>query len=303
MALAATNAGDTLPWHALAINHDRLGFALCVALALHAAFILGVSFNREDRSPAPSRLEITLAQHRSEKAPDKADFLAQSNQEGSGTLEEKAMLTSREQAVFHDQSINTVDQLQQQSRQQAQQATRAQLTSTAASRQQLQMTPQPEQLEQRSEQQLSELSVAQRSQEIASLEAKLDIQQQAYANRPRIRRLTSVATRQADDALYLHNWRTKVEAIGNQHYPARARQQQLYGDLRMVVSLMPSGEVHQVKILQSSGHKILDQAAIKIVHLAAPYAPFPPDMQRSVDILEIIRTWRFHRDRLSSSSY
>ncbi len=70
----------------------------------------------------------------------------------------------------------------------------------------------------------------------------------------------------------------------------------------MVVSLLPNGEVHRVKILKSSGHKVLDQAAIKIVHLAAPYDPFPTQMQNSVDVLEIIRTWRFHKDRLSSSN-
>ncbi|MDG1773370.1 MAG: TonB family protein, partial [Oceanicoccus sp.] len=70
----------------------------------------------------------------------------------------------------------------------------------------------------------------------------------------------------------------------------------------MVVSILPNGDVYQVKILQSSGHKILDQAALKIVHLAAPYDPFPQAMQRNVDVLEIIRTWRFHKDKLSSST-
>ena len=284
------------------INHDRLGFALCIALAMHAAFILGVSFNREDRSLAASRLEITLAQHRSQQAPEQADFLAQNNQQGSGTLEEKAMLTSREQADFHDVNINAVDPLQQQSRLQARAASSTVITSTAASRQQRTTVQRQQQVEQRSEQQQAVMTVTQRSLEIASLEARLDIQQQAYAKRPRVRRLTSLATKQADDALYLHNWRNKVESIGNQHYPAQARRQQLYGDVRMVVSLLPNGEVYQVKILQSSGHKVLDQAAIKIVHLAAPYNAFPPAMQRNVDVLEIIRTWRFHRNQLSSSS-
>ncbi|MGK0500655.1 MAG: protein TonB [Oceanicoccus sp.] len=102
--------------------------------------------------------------------------------------------------------------------------------------------------------------------------------------------------------MYLHNWRSKVEAIGNQHYPSQAKLQQLFGDLRMVVSLLPNGDVYQVKILESSGHKVLDQAALRIVHLAAPYAPFPPQMRRDVDVLEIIRTWRFHKDKLSSST-
>lgn len=284
------------------LSHDRLGFTFCVALALHAAFILGVSFTREDKVVAAPKLEITLAQHRSSDSPEKADFLAQSNQLGSGTLEEKAMLTTRELANFQDTAIREVTQQQQSSQQLAQTAKAPLIASINASTTKSYQQQLDEQNEQLDDQKNDDLSILQRSEEIASLEAKLDDQRQAYANRPRIRRLTSVATKQSDDALYLHNWRSKVEAIGNQRYPSKAKEQQLYGNLRMVVSLLPNGEVHKVKILQSSGHKILDQAAIKIVHLAAPYDPFPQTMQRHVDVLEIIRTWRFHKDRLSSST-
>jgi protein TonB len=268
-------------------NHDRLGFAFCLALALHAAFILGVSFNREERPTASSKLEITLAHHRSEKTPEKADFLAQNNQEGSGKLEEKAMLTATEIADYQDTQIRQID---------------PELTTSADSQfssiQRQSQDPSSEHNQQRQD----DMSMEQRNKEIASLEAKLDIQEYAYARRPRIRRLTSVATKQADDALYLNNWRAKVEAIGNQHYPSQAKQKQLFGDLRMVVSLLPNGDVYQVKILKSSGHKILDQAALKIVHLAAPYDAFPSQMQKEVDILEIIRTWRFHKNKLSAST-
>lgn len=284
------------------LNHDRLGFTFCLALALHAAFILGISFNREPQAIAPPKLEITLAQHRSQQAPDKADFLAQSNQQGSGTLEDKVMLTSRERASFQDTTIRQVTQQQQSSQRRAQSAQTLLLTSSNAPHKTSQQPLQEQKTPETGQQPSDELTIMQRSLEIASLEAKLDIQRQAYAKRPRIRRLTSVSTRQSDDALYLHNWRSKVETIGNQRYPSQAKQLQLYGNLRMVVSLLPNGEVHNVKILQSSGHKILDQAAIRIVHLAAPYDPFPQAMQQQVDVLEIIRTWRFHKDRLSSST-
>ena len=69
-----------------------------------------------------------------------------------------------------------------------------------------------------------------------------------------------------------------------------------------MVALLPNGEVDEVKVLKSSGHKLLDEAAIRIVHLAAPYDAFPADMRRQVDVLEIIRTWRFRKDRFSSSN-
>jgi protein TonB len=284
------------------LSHDRLGFTFCLALALHAALILGISFNQQDRSLAPTKLEITLAQHRSGESPEKADFLAQNNQLGSGTLEEKAMLTTKRIADFQDTAITEVAQHQQQSRSAAQLAATPQLSTTTTSDHKARQQQREQQQDQLSEQQTNNMTIVQRSREIASLEAKLDIQSQAYAKRPRIRRLTSVATKQSIDAHYLHNWRSKIEAIGNQHYPSKAKQQQLFGELRLLVSLLPSGDVYQVKILESSGHKILDQAAIKIVHLAAPYPPFPRTMQQEVDVLEIIRTWRFQQNRLSSSS-
>jgi protein TonB len=287
----------------LSLTHDRLGFAFCVALALHAAFILGVSFNREDRSLAATKLEITLAQHRTKQEVKKADFLAQSNQQGSGTLEKAAMLTTRETADFHDTVIREVSQLQQrQSTEQKRAAATKTITTIANSREKSGKVKKLKTVEELDANLADEMTAYERNLEVASLEAKLDMQRHAYAKRPRIRRLTSVATKESDDALYLHNWRTKIESIGNQNYPSKARQQELYGDLRLVVSLLPNGDVLQVKVLKSSGHGILDEAAIRIVHLAAPYDQFPTKMRQSVDVLEIIRTWRFHKDHLSSSS-
>lgn len=290
-------------FNAASVNHDRLGFAACLALALHAAVILGVSFNREDHTQAATKLEVTLAQHRTSKAMDDADFLAQYSQEGSGTLKEKALMTTREQADFQDTQIREVTPPPQQQQQRNQQSRQTDLVLTTTARSRFQVPlPRDAKAEQEEQSREDELTILQRSLEIASLEAKLDIQRQAYAKRPRIRRLTSVATKQAEDALYIHNWRTKIEAIGNQNYPEEARRRGLYGDLRLLVSLLPNGEVFEVKVLESSGHKLLDQAAIRIVHLASPYQAFPPEMRVKVDILEIIRTWRFQKEGLTSSS-
>ena len=99
------------------LSHDRLGFSFCLALALHAALILGISFNREDRSVAATKLEITLAQHRDRSAPQEADFLAQHNQQGSGTLTEKVQQTTVTRAAFSDNQIREVAPVQQTRRQ------------------------------------------------------------------------------------------------------------------------------------------------------------------------------------------
>lgn len=129
---------------------------------------------------------------------------------------------------------------------------------------------------------------------IAGLRAQLDNRRQAYAERPRTYTLSSAATRESRDAEYLDNWRRRVEAVGNRNYPAEAERRRIYGSLRLLVSQMPDGSVHDVEILSSSGHELLDRSAVDIVHMAAPFAPFPAEMRSEVDILEIIRTWRFH---------
>lgn len=279
-------------------RHNRLGFMFLLALALHAAVILGITFEQELREPRASRLDITLAQYKSDKAPERADFLAQENQEGSGTLEQKAQLTARETADFHDNAIREISPQQQVAARPDSARQQTAITTTALARTQV-VRPNAKAAE-HAEQAQGDLTILQRSLEIASLQAKLDTQRQAYAARPRVRRLTSVASRRSEDALYLNNWRTRIEQVGNANYPEQARQQRIFGELRLMVALLPNGEVHEIRVLKSSGQKLLDEAAMRIVHLAAPYEPFPLDMRRSVDVLEIIRTWRFHHDRLSS---
>ncbi len=139
------------------------------------------------------------------------------------------------------------------------------------------------------------------SQEIASLEARIDSETNTAAKSPRVRRLTSVSARQAVDAYYLQSWRRKVETVGNLNYPEEARREQLYGSLRLMVSITPDGALKDVRILDSSGFKVLDDAAIRIVRQAAPFAPFPEEMRQSTDVLEIIRTWQFRKNHYSSS--
>ncbi len=276
---------------------DRLGFLFCLAAALHAALILGIGFSRELQSRSAPRLEITLAQHRSDN--DKADYLAQFDQAGSGTLAEKALLTKREDSPFRDNAAQD-PQLLKLARSEPSRAQQAQLATTAKSQRKTALETADH--SRSSSRQSGNDRDTQLNQEIASLEAKLDLQRQAYANRPKRRVLTSVSTKRAVDAEYLHHWRTRVETIGNRHYPEQARQRGIEGELRLRVALKPDGSVQEVKLLQSSGHALLDRAAMRIVHLAAPYAPFPAEMRREVDILEIIRTWRFEKNALTSSS-
>ena len=89
--------------------------------------------------------------------------------------------------------------------------------------------------------------------------------------------------------------------MGNINYPIKARQQQVYGNVRMLISLNASGQISETRIIQSSGESLLDQAAVDIVNLAAPFEPFPEELKAEADILEIVRTFRFHEGNTLSS--
>lgn len=283
------------------LSKERFGFTVFLSACVHAILILGVGFTYLEEINSEPALEITMAQYRSELEPDEADFLAQENQIGSGTLEERAASSTPFESDFNDDLIQEVVPVPSSPQivNEVNQQDLAVVSSIAADDQARQLL---EELEPEEEQPLTEettpddLSMA-----IASLQAQLDRQREAYAKRPRRYTISSASTKKSHDALYLDNWRRRIEAVGNINYPDEARRDQIYGSLRMLVALLPDGQVDEIRILQSSGHSILDDAAVEIVHLAAPFDPFPEAMRAEADILEIIRTWRFHEGNALTS--
>jgi protein TonB len=277
---------------------DRLTFTGFLATLLHAALILGISFTTSDQSQTSQTLEVTLASYKSDQAPDKADFLAQENQQGSGTLDEAKMLTTDIDAKFDANSIQEASPLEQQSsapKVKPEQA--ALISSTNTSRFKTQIKPDPEAIELVDLPDGPKKTLLERSLEMASLEAKLDTMRQIYAKAPRIQRLTAASTMKANDAYYVNSWRRKIEKMGTINYPREA--ESCYNDcsLRLLVSINPDGTINNLRILESSGKKVLDDAAIRIVRRSAPFAPFTEEMSRDIDLLEIIRTWKFKGNR------
>lgn len=273
---------------------DRLSFTLFLALVVHAVLLLGLDFKLPDLSNKSQTIEITLATHKSLHAPEDADFLAQHNQEASGTIDEAKQLTTEKHAEFADSQVREVNPIPQQQAASIKQKRDQQLLTTTADADrsaQLKLNP-----DEREEQQKIEGLVENQpliSAEIASLQAKLDKQRQEYARRPRIRTLTSVSTKASFDAKYLNDWSEKVEQIGSKNYPKEALSRRITGNLRLSVVINPDGTIYEVNILQSSGQRLLDDAARQIVRLAAPFAPFPPEIRQHTDRLQIIRTWNF----------
>lgn len=273
---------------------DRFSISLLFAITVHALLVVFVGFDFQLFKPPTKTLEITLVKHKTNK-PEEADFIAQANQEASGTEIRKQKLTTTEESpLLADDIYEITPPVQPQIASSAPQETRSTIVTTnpeSVFRIATETPTETKTLEElfRGENQLpSHLTT-----DIATLEALLDKQRQAYAKRPRIRRLTSVSAKAAIDAKYLDDWRRRIERIGNIHYPSEAKRNKLYGQLRLAVMLKPNGYVENIDILKSSGVRVLDDAAMRIVRLAEPFAEFPAELKTEVDKLEIIRTWQF----------
>ncbi len=279
---------------------DRLGFTLFLALAVHGVLLFGVGFAPEEPRAAPNSLDVTLAMHRADDAPEEADFIAQANQVGSGTEEDKSELTTTEEAPFSDPDSRQV-QLQEPTARQPTPVTRQKIIVTRARSERDIASEQQDRNQDDPRRKADQDNVDELSREIASLQARLDKQKQAYAKRPRVRRLTSVSAKAHYEAAYIEAFRRKVEATGTRHFPRRALDSNTFGGVRLMVALRRDGGIEEVEVLQSSGHDFLDQAAVQSVRLAAPFEPFTQDMRERMDVLEIIRTWQFDANRRVSS--
>ncbi len=272
---------------------------LFVAAALHAVIILGIGFGINPLAPTDpvQRMEITLVHNRSDDTPEDAKYLAQANQEGGGDTEEPTRPTSPASTPAVLPSHGTAAFTQPQTPTAPKQKARRQVVTTTRSNT-IQARTQP------SEEETPDLPTAEQlisqSFEMASASAEINRVLSMHAQRPR-QKYISASTKEYKYAAYEEAWRVKVERIGNLNYPEEARRRNLSGALILDVALKPNGAIHSIEVLKSSGHQILDDAAQRIVYLAAPFAPFPPKIRAETDILHIIRTWRYGSDyRLSS---
>jgi protein TonB len=259
---------------------DRLALTLFFALALHAMIILGITFGTDDpETPEHDlpTLDITIATRKT-PPPDDAEYLAQTSQDGGGNVTEKV----RPQEALPEQA----PQVQQQ---QPAPTPSQVITTTEAPREILQDEQEQPQTETR---EITATELIERSMEMVNLSEQLNESMQAYAKRPR-QVFVSARTREFKYANYMSEWVRKVERVGNLNYPDDARRQGITGKLLLDVALNPDGTVRNITVLRPSGHSLLDEAAIRIVSLAGPYAPFPPEIRKNADVLHITRTWEF----------
>jgi len=267
--------------------------AFAVSVLLHAG-VLAIRFVDPEflrvRSTDPS-LEIILVNAKSPARPSAAEALAQANLDGGGAND-----TGRRSSPLPDafqmrdgDTVETarrmVERLEEEQRNLLAQVKPGEL-----------LQPQPVK-ELQSERLQAGASDANREL-LARMQAEIARQISDYQRRPRKHHFMP-STSEYRYARYVEDWRARVEKIGNDNYPDEARGKH-YGTLRMTVAIRKDGSVVDTIIEQSSGSALLDRAARRIVKLAAPYAPFPPDIARDTDILEITRTWIFTNDQLAT---
>ena len=283
------------------LSRERFRFMIFLSACAHALLVLGVGFTYLTDANDESSIEVTLAQYRSQIEPDDADFIAQENQTGSGSQDQATVPSSPFLSDLNDADINEVHPAPE-ARVLNEMSEQPNLTVLSSINAELVVAQQRNAPEREEKQALSEQSSSEEiSLAIASLQAQLDLQQQAFARQPRKYTLSSASARKSHEASYLDSWRRRVEAVGNINYPIQARQQQVYGNVRMLIALNASGQISETRIIQSSGESLLDQAAVDIVNLAAPFEPFPEELKAEADILEIVRTFRFHEGNTLSS--
>ena len=278
-------------------SETRFRNAVLLAIAAHAALILAVSFKANLSTPYTSpQIEVTLATRPSEVAPDDARNIAQANQAGSGNEAQINQLSSDNpiQSDSLSQQQTMLPMPQEQAAIQHDTLTTTGLASRRVTAEPSDATTQQSQLDGITPE------IERINREIASLQAELDVKTRTDADQPRVRRLTAASAKQSVDAAYLLDWRKRLEAVGNQYYPEASIRYGLYGELRMLVIIRNDGSLEDIQVLSSSGYAVLDEAAIKIVRMAAPYSPFPPELKATTDKLEIVRTWHFQENQLSS---
>ncbi len=276
-----------------------MGYFLLLAIGLHAAVILGISFapDPHQREEAPRQsLRVVVARPHSSLSAEPAQA-TNASAEALTPVEPPPEITAAEPPPPEPQLPSEPEPPPLVEPTPAPKLTaRRTEEKVAAAKLVPALKPKPRQKPKSAPKPKKRVTAAQlmasRSDEIMRLNKELEKKSTAYADRPR-RKAISASTAEYKYAAYLDAWRRKVERIGNLNYPDEARRKRLYGNLVLHVAVRADGSIKDIRILHSSGEKVLDQAAIRIVRLSAPFAPFPRDIRAETDILDITRTWQF----------
>ena len=275
-----------------------ISFSMAFSIAFHIFALFGVALVLPDPHSSLTfnqPLQVVLVNSKSLSKPLTADALAQANLDGGGNTADERQAKSPLPTLRNDKKFTlernakTIAQLELENKRM--------LTKLKSDH----SVAQPEiKLRQSVVATSSGDDLVQKALEIARLEAQINKNWEAYQKLPR-RKFIGARTQEYRFAQYIEDWRVKVERIGNLNYPEQARRLKIYGKLQLSVSIKRDGSIETIEVNKSSGSRILDAAAMRIVKLAGPYSPLPPSITKDTDILTITRTWTFtSSDRLES---
>ena len=261
-------------------SQQRLRKTFSLALIAHVLLLIGLSFSMPAGSPPSPSLDIILAQQPSDEAPDQADFIAQTDQQGA----------DNQQQVLQPQNQGQQPAVTQQRSDSPEQSI---LSRDSNSDSETDKSKEPV----NADQQQSDRGAADRG----SMQAEFDRLKQEYNKIPRVLRMTSVSVKSANAAAYMHYFEEKVEQIGNVNYPREARSKGIFGQVQLVVVLLADGRIKRIEVSKGSGSRLLDQAAVRSVQLASPFKSFPKEL-RNRDEIHIIRTWLYQSNNVLTTN-
>lgn len=287
----------------LSLERDRLGITGFFSALVHVVIILGVSFSLPQSTfkDDENSIDIILLNNPNNETPQDAEFFSQSDSLGGGIGEEVATSPLPWEAIPVENGravLNTSRVLPEEA-----------ITSDTLLTNEVSTTADifpadPLESQHRSDTESGTDEVELRVEtalERERLIAQLNDKWQEYQKRPR-RMFLSPTTRMHEAAVYMDNWRTRVEQVGNLNFPEQARANNMTGSLILEVAIYPDGSIHQLRIVENSDHKLLDDAALRFVRLAAPFDDFPEQIRATTDILHITRTFHFLEDNRVVSS-
>jgi protein TonB len=274
-------------------------FALGLSIVLHAV-ALSIHFKLPDiildqyLSPP---LEVVLVNSKTRAKPVKADVLAQANLEGGGNTDEnrraKTPLPVLKEAELGADAKRAARRVQELEAQQLKMMTQLQAAKSVTA-EQLKPVPTPES----PQSQATGQDLASSALDIVRLEAQLARRTEEYNKRPKRKAITA-RVREVVYAMYYTQWREKIERTGDLNYPEAAKGKAY--SLMMTVSVKDDGSIEKVQIDRSSGMQVIDQAALNIVKMAAPFSRFPAQMSEKYQVFDIVATWTFTRsDKLTT---
>ena len=260
--------------------------AVVFALIVHL-LVLAIEFAAPTQQDAAVK-EIAVTLRPSEQKVEHADFLAQADQQGSGTFREAHRMSSDMPAPMLEQSAGEKQMETLQKTQQKRELNFEEkvLMTTLSWQKQAEQNRRKKAMEELNSQFQAKAAM------VASLEAQYLQRQQNFSRQQKIKTVDGIQAKQDISAAYLEKFREKVEFYGNRYYPEQAKQQRMAGEVCLMVILNRNGGIRAIRLIESSGHDLLDEAAKASVRKAAPFTAFDSKM-KDISELRIVRTWRF----------